>query len=59
MNHLTVVSEQNLAGSMEKEAMCSTAKEQMEDSNAHEDMSKSDLPPSQYMPESGNTTKQS
>ena len=53
------VFEQKLAGSMEKETMDSTAKEQMQDSNVHEDMSKSDMPPSQRMPESGNTAKQS
>lgn len=44
---------------MEKEAMCSTAKEQMHDGSVHEDMTKSDMPPSQCMPESGKTTKQS
>lgn len=56
---LTMVSNQKLAGSMEKEAMCSTAKEQMQDGNIHEAMGKSDMPPSQCMPESGNTAKQS
>lgn len=54
-----MVSEQKLAGSMEREAMFSSAKGQMQDSDVHEDMSKSNTSPSQCMPESGNTAKQS